>query len=187
MATKGRAAPDPTPERLEIWTSPDTGRTLQIRKVSTLLRAEMRKQVLGDPDFAEPKPPQSEVDYGDGKVRIANRAHPVYQQLLMEWQVRVQEEMTKRLRAAALDRGVVASEIDVAAVAEVREMMARGGTDLSSYDDRHVYIAFVCVGSEEDWTDLLKVIFQRSAPQEAAVQAHIATFQPDVPGPAIVP
>lgn len=187
MATKGRIAPPPTPERLETWTSQETGRTLQIRKVSTLLRAEMRKQVLRDPVFAEPKPPQSEVDYGDGKVKVANRAHPIYQQLLVEHQAAVQEEMTKRLRMAAFDLGVVVSDIDIAAVREVRETMARGGTDLSAYDDRHVYVAFVCVGSEDDWTDLLRVIFQRSAPQEAAVQAHIATFQPDVQGAAAVP
>lgn len=187
MATKGRAVPAPTPERLETWTSQETGRTLQIRKVSTLLRAEVRRQVLADPAYHEPKPPQSEVDYGDGKVTVANRAHPVYQQLLIEHQARVTEEVSRRLKLIALARGVVVDDIDAEAVAETRAQLAQAGVDLSAYDDRHVYVAFVCIGSEDDWTDLLRVIFQRSAPQEAAVQAHIATFQPDVQGPAIVP
>lgn len=179
--TQGRQAP---PEKLFEWTSQDTGRTLNIRKVSTLLRAEIRRQILKHPDFAEPQPPRSEVDYGDGKITVANRSHPVYQQLLSEWRVRVMDELAPRLKQAAIDRGVVLGdgEIDTAAVEEVRASI----DGLDAYDDRHVYIAFVCVGSEEDWTDLLATIFQRSAPQEAAVQAHIATFQPDIQEPAAV-
>jgi len=173
--TTGRAAPA---EKLYTWTSQDTGRSLNTRKVSTLLRAEIRRQIIKSPDFAEPQPPRSEVDYGDGKMTVANRAHPVYQQLLAEWRERVMDELSPRLKQAAIDRGVVVTDedIDKEAVAEVREQFE----GLETYDDRYVYIAFVCVGSEADWTDLLAVIFNRSAPQEAAVQAHIAAFQPDV-------
>lgn len=185
--TKGRAVPEPTPEKLETWTSQETGRTLQIRKVSTLLRAEVRKQVLRDPEYLEPKPPQSAVDYGDGTVTVANRAHPIYQQLLIDHQARATDEISRRLKQIALARGVVVDAIDADAVVDVRESMALAGVDLSEYDDRHVFVAFVCIGSEDDWRELLARIFERSAPQEAAVQAHIAAFQPDVQGPAIVP
>ena len=54
--------------KTELWTSADTGRSVRIRKVSTLLRAEVRRQVIGAPGFEEPQPPTSTVDYGDGTL-----------------------------------------------------------------------------------------------------------------------
>jgi hypothetical protein len=59
--------------------------------------------------------------------------------------------------------------------------MLAEGVDLAGFDDHYVYVAFVCVGSDDDWTDLLKAIFERSAPQEAAIAAHIAAFPADLP------
>lgn len=176
--TKGRQ------EKLETWTSQDTGYTLQIRKVSTLLRAEVRRQVINDPAFAEPQPPMSKVDYGEGELLTPHRGHPVYQELLRAWAGRVNVETGSRLKQIAIDRGVVVSKdaIDMDAVIAMRLV-----ADLKAYDDRYVYIAFVCIGSEDDWADLLKRIFERSAPSEAAIQSHIATFPADVQGPGSVP
>lgn len=171
----------PPPETLYDHTFQDTGRTVQIRKVSSLLRQETRRQVAASAGFDEPQPPQAEVDYGEGKVKIANPAHPVYQDLRREWADRVNKETGERLKRLAIRRGVVC-EVDTAAVASVRADMALEGVDLSAFDDHYVYVAFVCVGSDDDWTDLLKAIFERSAPQEAAIAAHIAGFQPDLPG-----
>lgn len=166
-------------EKLWAWTSQETGYTLHVRKVSTLLRAEIRRQVIASPGFEEPQPPTVEVDYGDGKVVTPHRGHPVYQQLLLDWQNRVNNEAGERLKAIALDRGVVveSGDIDMDAVIAMRLI-----ADLKAYDDRHVFVAFVAIGSEEDWRDLLKTIFERSAPSEAAIQSHIATFPPDVSG-----
>lgn len=171
----------PPPEVLYDHTFQDTGRVVQIRKVSSLLRAETRRQVAASPGFDEPQPPTSKVDYGEGAVTIPNPSHPVYQELRREWANRVAEETGARLKKIAIRRGVVC-EVDHLAVANVRAVMADAGVDLSAFDDHYVYVAFVCVGSDDDWTDLLKAIFERSAPQEAAIQAHIASFQPDVPG-----
>lgn len=182
MSQKNGRAPD---EKLYPFTFPDTGRSVQIRKVSTLLRAELRRQVVARPPFAEPQPPMSTVDYGDGQVQIPNPAHPVYQQLRAEWARKVNEEVSAQLKQIAIRRGVVA-DVDTAAVARVREDAAADGIDLAAYDDHYVYVAFVCVGSEDDWVDLLKAVFERSAPQEAAIEAHIASFPPDVPGQAAV-
>jgi hypothetical protein len=173
----------PPPEKLYDFTFEDTGRSVQIRKVSTLLRAEIRRQVVALPAFAEPQPPQAEVDYGEGKVKIPNPAHPIYQQLKSEWNRRVLDEVAARLKRRAIQHGVVV-EVDLDAVAQARAHAAEDGIDLSAYDDHYVYVAFVCVGSESDWTDLLKAVFERAAPQEAAVQAHIASFPADVPGQA---
>ena len=146
--------------------------------MATLLRAEVRRQVLKQPDFREPEPPYTKVDYGDGEIRTPHRGHPVYQQLLLDWQTRVAEEVGRRLKIIALERGVIldATDIDEVAVAEVRAQLLTQGIDTSEYDDRYVFIAFVCIGSEDDWRDLLKAIFERSTPQEAAIQSHIATF-----------
>lgn len=177
--TKGRTVP---PQKVETWTSTDTGYVLPIRKVSTLLRAEVRRQVLKLPEFREPDPPYTKVDYGDGEIRTPHRGHPVYQQLILDWQGQVAEEVGKRLKRVALERGVILqdADVDAAAVAEVRGQLAAEGIDTSEYDDRYVFLAFVCIGSEEDWKDLLRAIFERSAPQEAAIQSHIATFPPAV-------
>lgn len=174
----GRAVP---PEKLDSFTFADTGRVVAIRKVSTLLRAEVRRQVLRDPAFTEPQPPMTEVDYGDGKVRIPHAGHPVYVQLRADWERRVTKAVSDRLKPIAIQRGVVA-EVDHAAVDQVRVDMAALGLPLDEYDDAYVYVAFVCIGSEDDWTDLLRAIFERSAPSEEAVQAHMATFPGDVRG-----
>jgi hypothetical protein len=171
----------PPPEVLYDHTFQDTGRSVQIRKVSSLLRQETRRQVTQAVGFEEPQPPTSTVDYGDGSVTIPNYAHPIYQDLKRDWNARVNEETGLRLKRLAIRRGVVC-EVDHAAVASVRADMAAEGIDLAGFDDHYVYVAFVCVGSDDDWTDLLKAIFERSSPQEAAIQAHIAGFQPDLPG-----
>lgn len=173
----------PPPEILYDHTFQDTGRTVQIRKVSSLLRQETRRQVAQSPGFEEPQPPQSKVDYGEGEVLISNHQHPVYQDLKRDWNARVNEETGARLKRLAIRRGVVC-EVDAAAVAAVRADMAALGVDLSAFDDHYVYVAFVCVGGDNDWTELLKAIFERAAPQEAAIQAHIASFPADLPGQA---
>lgn len=173
---KGRAAP---PEKLEEFTFQGTGRTVQVRKLSTLIRDEVRRQVIRDPAFAEPQPPRQEVDYGDGKVKIAHRGHPVYQQLMAEWRERLNQEVGDRLVNLVIRRGVVC-EVDTEAVATIRAALAEESIDTSAMSDHYVYVAFVCVGPYEDYTDLLKAVFERSTPAEAAVQAHIDSFRGDV-------
>lgn len=175
----------PPAETLYDFTFQDTGRSVQIRKVSSLLRAETRRQVAVAPGFDEPTPPMAKVDYGEGETLIANHQHPTYQALLRDWNTRVNEETGARLKRLAIRRGVLC-EIDNDAVKQVRADALLDGIDLAAYDDHYVYVAFVCVGSDDDWTDLLKAIFERAAPQEVAIQAHIASFQPDLPGtPAV--
>jgi hypothetical protein len=124
----------PPIERLHDFTFPDTGRSVQIRKVSTLLRAEIRRQIVRQPAFVEPKPPQSEVDYGEGKIMIANPQHPIYQQLLRDWRERVQDEIGTRLKQIVIRRAVVCT-VDEAAVNRARVDALEDGIDLGEYDD----------------------------------------------------
>lgn len=176
---KGREVP---PEKLYDFTFEGTGRAVQVRKLSALLRDEVRRAVRRDPDFPkEPEPPMEEIDYGDQKMRHPNRGHPVYQQLLAEWHADLSRESGERLVALVIRRGVVC-EVDAAAVKRLRADMAAIGVDLSEYDDHYVYVAFVCVGPSADYQELLKAVFERSTPSEEAVRAHIDSFRGPVSG-----
>lgn len=187
---KGREAP---PELLYPFTFEGTGRTVQIRKLSALIRDEVRRQVKKAPGFEEPQPPMFLVDYGDdNKIRQANRAHPVYQELLADWNARINQEAADRLTDLVIKRGVVC-EPDPAAVQDIRRAMADANTPLDEYDDHYVYVAFVCVGPQQDYNELLAAVFNRSLPSREAVQAHIDSFRGPVreqepvapePGPA---
>lgn len=175
--SKGRAAP---PENLEPFTFASTGRQVQIRKVSALLREEVRRQVRRDLDATKPPIPMVEVDYGDGKQRIPHTGHETYQRLLAAWEAEVTAEAGDRIKRIAVKRGVVAA-IDQAALDQVRADLADEGVDTSAQTDLWAYVAYVCIGAYDDWTDLLKAIFERSSPSEAAIQAHIDSFRGDVP------
>lgn len=187
---KGRAAP---PEKLYPHTFEDTGRTVQIRKLSALIRDEVRRQVKRAPGFEEPEPPVFLVDYGDdNKIKQPNRAHPVYQELLADWNARINQEASDRLADLVFQRSVIC-DIDEDAVKAIRGAMADAHTPIDEYDDHYVYVAFVCVGSQRDYNELLAAVFNRSLPSQEAVQAHIDSFRGDLrreepvapePGPA---
>ncbi len=178
---KGRQAPA---EKLEPLTFEGTGRTVLIRKLPTFWRDTLRKQVRALPGFEEPQPPIVEVDYGEGKIRREHRGHPVYQELLKEWREKVEREVGERVTPFVIRRGVVC-EVDEAAVAERRAWANEDGLDLSEFDNHYIYVAFCCIGPFSDWMDLLKAVFEKSSPQEAAIAEYKAAFQGDLrqPGP----
>lgn len=187
-ATKGRAVPDEVLDTIVF----STGRSVQVRKVSSLLRERVRTAVRDQLKFEEPQPPMVEVDYGQGKQVIPHPGDPVYLDLMKLHQAKIADETGERVKRLMVKRGVVC-EIDQAAVYTVREDLAEIGVDVSHEDDLWVYVAYICVGVYEDWTDLIQAIFARSAPTEAAIRAHQDTFRGDVrretdrapePGPA---
>lgn len=189
---RGRAAPD---EKLEPFTFEGTGHTVLVRKLPTFWRDTLRKQVRTLPGFEEPQPPIVEVDYGEGKIRREHRGHPVYQELLKEWRERVEREVGERVTPFVIRRGVVC-EVDQEAVAERRKWASEDGLDLTGLDDHYIYVAFCCIGPFSDWMDLLKAVFEKSSPQEAAIQEYKTAFQGDLrregsvepqPGPAAGP
>lgn len=171
---KGRESP---PERLYDFTFEGTGRTVQVRKLSALIRDEVRRAVRRDLAFPkEPEPPMEEIAYGDRNIKHPNRGHPIYVQLLKEWNEELSRESGERLISLVIRRGVVC-EVDEAAVKQLRADMAAVGVDLSEYDNHYVYVAFVCVGPSADYQELLRAVFERSIPSEEAVQAHIDSFR----------
>ena len=176
----------PPPELLLEHTVPSTGRTIYIRKLSVFTRHAIRAAAIqADP---EPEPPMVTIDYGDGQLREPNRGDPTYQRRLGEWRARIADAVSVGLTELFLRRGIVVrpDDIDVAAVAQARADLAAVGADVADLDDAAVYVRFVCIGPDEDWTDIQKLIWERSTPTEAAVQAQIATFRPDLPGQAAV-
>lgn len=173
---KGRDVP---PEKLYPFTFEGTGRTVQIRKISSLIRDEVNRAIRRDPSFPkEPEPPTEEIDYGDRKIAHANRSHPIYLGLMREWRVQFQTEVGERLFNLVVRRAVVC-EIDAAAVAQARADMAAVGVALDEYDDQYVYVAFVCVGPQADYQELLDAVFNRAMPSQEAVQAHKDSFRGD--------
>jgi hypothetical protein len=173
---QGRAAPA---EKLEPFTFESTGRTVLIRKLPTFWRDTVRRQVKQSPGFEEPQPPMVEQDYGDGKITVPHKGHPLYQELLKEWNAKVDREVGERITPFVIRRGVVC-EVDQEAVDERRAWAEDEGLDLSSYDDHYVYVAFCCIGPYTDWLDLLRAVFEKTAPTEAAIEAHKATFPGNV-------
>lgn len=174
---RGRIAP---PEKLYEHTFVDTGRTVYVRKLSTFWRDQVRKQVQREPDYKRPDPPIFEHDYGQGTVTAPNYGHPLYQQLMADWQRRVNEAVGERVTPFVINSGVVC-EVDDEVVMAARVRAAEQEIDLSDYSDHYVYVAFCCIGSYEDWQDLLRAVFERTSPSEAAIQSYKETFPGDVP------
>lgn len=174
----------PPPEPLIAYTVPSTGRTIRLRALPVLARNVLRRQAILDD--AEPEPPIVEIDYGDGKLREPNRGDPVYRARHEAWQRRINQAVTLGLTALFLRRGLVVDddEIDQDAVAAIRATMADVGAPVDAMSDRDVYVELVCIGTEKDWEQIQQIIWEHAAPAEAAVQAQIATFPPDVPGAA---
>lgn len=174
-AARGRAAPD---EPLEAVTF-STGRSVQVRKVSALLRERIRRAARDALRNEEPRPPLVEVDYGQGKTTIEHRGDPVFLDLSRQHDARITERAGEQIKRIAVTRGVVC-DIDPEAVATVRDDLAALGITLDDEDDLWIYVAYVCIGAYDDWTDLLRAIFEKSAPSEAAIAAHQDLFRRDL-------
>lgn len=175
---KGRQVPT-----LQLFTFPDTGITVQLHKVSPLLRddidAMLRRQ------FPPPQPPLNVVPsgFGDGATRQEpNEADPDHQQALMRWQIEHINRMGQKLMDLAI-RNYVECEVDHEAVAELRAAMQAMGVELDP-DDKYVYVSRICIGTPDDQRDFSNALFTRAAALREAVQAHKATFPDNLPGEA---
>lgn len=158
--TKGRnVAPLPT------FTFQDTGITVQIRKVSPSIGTEIRKA------FPPPKPPVHKVEIGGQIVEEANEADPDYERAYQEWGLMVEAKAARLY----IKRGVEC-EVDKAAVDVVRADMESEGMTLEG-DDKYIYIRYICIGTEDDYQELLMAITRRSQPTEVAVAEAVEQFQ----------
>lgn len=163
--TNGRAVPE-----LATFTF-DTGITVHIRKVSPLLIREVSRA------FPAPEPPLNRVDYGDGVIKQEpNPADPDHITALGIYQI----EIEQRVRRLMIKLGVEV-DIDYDVLAVYRAAMAEAGAALDT-DDKVAYVTGVCVGTAEDYQDLVKAITRRSQPTEEAVRDAQESFRGQVSG-----
>lgn len=145
---------------LPDFTFKDTGITVQIRKVSPLLGMEIRKA------FPPPKPPVVETPLGPEE----NEADPDYEAAMQAYGLMIEEKASRLY----IKRGVECV-VDQEAVERLRADMRDEGITLEG-DDKYLYIRYICVGSQEDYQDLLIAISRRSQPTEVAVAEAVETF-----------
>lgn len=163
---------------ITIFTVPDTGVKLPIRKVSPRLIQEIEKQLRKE--MPAPKPPTQTVDYGSGPVEEPNPAHPDYLKAVDEYKQGFNLELSERTQKLLISRGILPfltlSEDQLNQVCELREQMkANFGVDLPA-DDKAVFVEMLALGSVEDLTDLTNELIRRSTATEAGIGEHLAKF-----------
>lgn len=170
----GRHAPLPT------FTFPDSGITVELRRLAPDTQQHIAQAVEGDPDWTKkhpkPEPPLQTVTNLEGKEeQIPNPEEPEYQKKLSAYMLQFSIEIGNRLTALALRQIVV--DVDEDAVARLREdMKAIGAPIPNDTDARDIYIRRICISSIFDLEALMAYIQGRSGPTEAAVARHRATF-----------
>jgi len=148
----------------------DTGKVVQIKKVSPLLIMQLQK------DFPEPEAPLQEVDYGDGEIRLEpNPAHPDYEKTLQQYKYAFEQ----RMREMMVDRGVVLelSDEDKVEIQDLRTYWQENYGKPLAGNDKFVYISYICIGTDADMNELVEAISRRSQPSNGAVEAAKKSFQ----------
>lgn len=156
---------------LTKYTFKDTGKTVEIRKVSPLLALQLRK------DFPPPEPPLVEVTLGEsGQPELeANPADPDYQRRLVEYE----QDFNMKSQQLMIKRGVVVDVTVPEVQAEITALRNfyrdEFGRELPK-DDQMVYVSMICIGTQEDMAELIDAIMRRSQPTEAAVKNAANSF-----------
>lgn len=175
---RGRIAP-----ALPQHTFKDTGITIGIRKVGPSTQQSIAQAIMRD--IPEPPIPVIETELGPE----ANPADPAYLASKAEWDQKTRAELTRRIMLiAALEAEVTIDDAARADIARRRRSLKLAKTpynddpDLTDEENERVfYVLYVAAGTPEDLGDFGQVVMRRSAPTEEAVQAHVATFQRDIP------
>lgn len=155
------------------FTFKDSGRTVQIRKVSFLLLPELRRAY--EKQNPPPEPPLQEVRYGDRTEQEANLADPDYARRLSAYNDKSRQVVEEQARHLYTQRGVQCV-VDVPAVTELREQMKILGTELDP-DDKFVYVWHICIGSPEDYDEFTDALLRRNQPTAEAVQENLNSFR----------
>lgn len=165
---KGRQVP-----KLDELTFPDSGITIEYRKVSPLLRddldAALRRQ------YPVPDPPMQQLDtgFGDGSAQ-PNPLDPQYREQVAMWQIAHYNRLGDKLLRVAIANYVVV-EVDTEAVRALRDQMGAIGVELDS-DEKYVYVSRICIASKTDQDALGAALFTGSTPTRAEVESTKATF-----------
>ena len=147
----------------------DSGRTVMVRKVSSLLILELQKA------FPEPKPPTQEVEIAGVKRLEANPAHPDYQKALQAYQL----DLEMKIRKLLIKRGVVC-DVPKDEVDDLRTFWREEFNQELDPSDLLVYVSYLACTTDGDLQDLVEKITRRSQPTEAEIQANIKSFRSEV-------
>lgn len=156
---------------LTDFTFQDTGITVKIRKISPMLAADVNASM------PEPLPPEQEVDYGEprGIVKERNYSDPQYVNDLAAHKQKVFQALQRVMIKRAV---IVEGEEWLDAVKEYRDfILEETGIPLAETSDLLVYVMRVCIGSNEDMTDLLSAITSRSQPTQEAIEQAKRSFR----------
>lgn len=159
---------------LTDFTFKDTGITVKIQKVSPMLAMDI------DAAIPRPEPPLNEVDYGEGrgKVQEPNLQDPAYLKALDE---RTSQVGLAVIKATILRGVVVEADGWQAKVSDYRQFIQETtGKPLQEQSDLYVYITRLCVGTDEDLTDLVNAITKRSQPTQEEIERSKASFRSKV-------
>jgi hypothetical protein len=155
-----------------------TGLTVQIKKVNTLLMNEIRKS------FPPPRPPKERVNYGTKEapdlVEEVNEASPEYTAALDKYN----QDLEMLTRKILVKRGVIytLTPEQKEEVKQLREDMEETGGPELDKDDKLVFIAYLAIGDEDDYTRLIRTIVATSQPTEEKVKENQDSFRGDVQG-----
>ena len=181
--TKGRTVP-----ALPTHMFKDSGITTELRKLSPSTLQDLTRAITkewersDDPKKRKPKAPIIEAD---GIVE-ENEADPEYQKQLHDWTQRLQAEINSRVLDFAAVYSVEVT-IDHDALKRLRETHVMMGLPIEEDDklsqdvrDKLLYVTRVCIATADDMQEFANAVFNRIAPSEEDVQAHIDTFPGDV-------
>ena len=163
-----------------------TGRTVELERISFLVFQEMRSNYAAQ--NPEPQSPQKEIKVeGDESDFVDDVTNPAYVKAHAEWVIRDNHIQVLNMRQLYAKRGL-RSEVDVQAVGNLKEDLPSLPVSIineyekyglvfdQKYLDQYLYLWYVCVGTTEDYTNLITVMTTRTQPTQSLVSASASSF-----------
>lgn len=144
--------------RLLPFKFPTSGYEIAIKPVSPILITQLRRA------FPQPEAPLESIERPDGsKIEERNPHADSHRAAMDTWAL----DFADRTRRMYVQLGVVKRLTDAerAEVTQVREVMAAQGVTLED-DDRVVWVSYVAIQSNEDFTALMTAIQSLSRPTD---------------------
>jgi hypothetical protein len=136
----------------------------------------------------EPKPPLKEIKIeGDESDWVEQKSDPTYVAALAEWTKKDAKFSILAMRMVYARRGLK-SPVDQQAVTAILEDLPNLQAGLQSeyaeygltFDERYlnqyVYLWYVCIGTAQDYSDLVTVMTTRTQPTPDLVAASVKSF-----------
>jgi NAD dependent epimerase/dehydratase family enzyme len=177
----GRAVPD----HPMFVTS--AGYTVSCRRISPDTPARLQAAAMRELADSRPAVPTETVAVGeDPRTReqifqdFPRPDNPEYLQAFAIWEKEVRRASALKLRQLLEDYAVI-TEVDAAAVAQLRQVHEALGDPLGEETDLQVWLWRIVAPASEDQTGLMSFILGRSTPSAEAIQAQKDTFRSNPP------